>query len=392
MILKAYRYRIYPTAEQKRVFAQHFGSCRFVYNHFLDVRKKAWDQDKQSISGFACKKMLPALKQQYPWLADINSQSLQAAVLNLESAYRRFFKGVCKYPRFHKKHTRQAFTVPQHFILTDGLLRIPKLQSQIKVRMHRQLEGIPKTLTIIKESSGKHYVSVSCECDDPHKFPLSDSQIGVDLGLKNYAVLSTGEKIEHPKWLRQSEMRLARQQRHLAHKQLGSNNRIKARLQVARLHEKVSNQRQDFLHKLSYRLINENQVVSIEGLRVSNMVRNRHLSKAISDSGWGEFARQLQYKAEWYGRTVKVLDTFYPSSKTCSICGVVNKNLKLSHREWGCLKCGTVHDRDHNAAVNIDIIGRDTPEVTPVERRAAAVSILSMRQVRSTKQEALASQ
>lgn len=167
-------------------------------------------------------------------------------------------------------------------------------------------------------------------------------------------------------------------------------NRGRARLQVARLHEKVSNQRKDFLHKLSHRLINENQEVSIECLRVKNMVRNRHLSKSISDSGWGEFARQLHYKADWYGRTVKVLDTFCPSSKGCCVCGFVNKDLTLSERMWVCPNCSTVHDRDHHVAVNIDVIGRDTPEVTPVERRAAAVSILSMRQVRSAKQETLA--
>jgi putative transposase len=389
--LRAYRYRIYPTEDQKRLFEQHFGCCRFVYNHFLALRSEKWQSEQIRLSGFDCKKMLPNIKRQFPWLAGVNSQSLQASVLNLESAYRRFFKGIGRHPRFHKKHSRQAFSVPQHFMMTDGLLRLPKLQSQVRVRMHRPIEGSRRALTVIKESSGKYYISVVCACDI-EALPPADSQVGVDLGLKDYAVVSGGERVEHPKWMKGTEKRLAMLQRRLCRKQKGSKNSAKARLRVAKAHEKVGNQRKDFLHKLSHRLIIENQVVSIEGLRVNNMVRNRHLSKSISDSGWGEFARQLLYKADWYGRTVKVVDTFCPSSKTCSVCGFVNKELKLSQRAWLCPECLTVHDRDHNAAVNIDVIGRDTPEVTPAERRAAAVSILSMRQVRSAKQEALASQ
>ena len=259
------------------------------------------------------------------------------------------------------------------------------------MKQHRPLGGSPKNLTIIKESSGKYYASVVCECE-PKALPASANTVGVDLGLKDLAVLSTGDKIEHPKWLRKSEKRLARKQRRLSRKQKGSSNRQKARLQVACLHERIKNQRKDFLHKLSHRLIIENQVVSIEGLRVRNMVKNRHLARSISDSGWSEFARQLQYKGQWHGRTVKVIGTFVPSSKTCSVCGYVNKELKLSQRVWQCPSCRVVHDRDWNAAVNIDVVGQDMPEVTPVERRAAAQSVLSMKQVRSLKQEALASQ
>ena len=307
MTLRAYRYRIYPTSDQKRVFEEHFGCCRFVYNHFLDLRKTAWEQDKQRVSGFDCKKMLPALKQQFPWLADINSQSLQAAALNLESAYRRFFKGVGEYPRFHKKHSRQAFAVPQHFIIANGLLRIPKLQSQVEVRMHRPLAGSPKTLTVIKEASGKYYVSVVCECDI-QQLPFVETQAGVDLGLKDFTVLSTGEKVSHPKWLQQSEKRLSRLQRGLSRKLKGSQNRAKTRLRVARLHEKVSNQRKDFLHKLSHRLINENQVVSLEGLRVSNMVRNRCLSKVHIRFRMGRVraAGTLQGRVVWpYGESAR---------------------------------------------------------------------------------------
>lgn len=397
-MLKAYRYRIYPTDQQKDFLEQHFGCCRFVYNHFLALRTEKWKNEQVSLSGFDCKKMIPELKRQNPWLAEINSQSLQSAVLNLESAYRRFFKGLGKHPRFHKKHSRQAFSVPQSFVLAGDRLRIPKLKTLIRVKQHRLLVGSPKDLTIIREASGKYYASVVCECESV-ALPVSTCTVGVDLGLKDLAVLSTGEKIEHPKWLRKAEKQLARKQRQLSRKVKGSSNRQKARVQVARIHEHVKNQRQDFLHKLSHRLILENQEVSIEGLRVRNMVKNRRLAKSISDSGWSELARQLNYKAEWCGRTVKVINTFAPSSKACSVCGHINKELKLSQRVWHCPSCLVVHDRDVNAAVNIEVIGRDAPEVTPAERRAAAVSVFSIKQVRSKKhrvgakkQEALVSQ
>ncbi len=359
-----------------------------MYNHFLSLRAGKWKIEKVRVSGFDCKKMLPALKVEHPWLKEVNSQSLQAAVLNLESAYQRFFKGLGKYPKFHKKHSRQAFAVPQHFTITDNQLSIPKLKASIRVKMHRPLGGKPKMLTIIRESSGKYYVSVVCECEIAQLEPV-DAHVGVDLNLGDYAVLSTREKIPHPKWLKESEQKLKFLQRRLSRKVKGSGNRRKIRVRVARLHEKIGNQRSDFLHKLSRKLVNENQVISIEGLQVRNMVKNRHLAKSISDSGWSEFARMIRYKADWYGRTVKVIDTFAPSSKKCSLCGHINKTLKLSQRVWVCPNCKTVHDRDMNAAVNIDRIGRDTPELTPAERTAAVVSVLSMRQVTSKKQEAI---
>lgn len=361
-----------------------------MYNHFLALRCEKWESEKVRLSGFDCKKMLPDLKIEHPWLRGINSQSLQATVLNLESAYQRFFKKLGGYPQFHKKQGRQTFAVPQHFAVSGNRLSIPKLKYDIRVRMHRALLGKPKSLTMIKEASGKYYVSVICECE-VSSLPVVQRETGVDLNLGDYAVLSSGEKIEHPKWLKHSERRLKALQRRLSRKVMGANNRSKARLQVALLHKKISNKRRDFQHKLSHRLISENQVISLEGLRVRNMVRNHHLSKSISDSGWSEFAKMVQYKAAWYGRTVKVIDTFAPSSKQCSICGHINKDLKLSQRVWVCPNCKVVHDRDHNAAVNIELIGRDTPELTPVERRAAAVSVFSIKQVRSKKQEALAS-
>ena len=230
MALRAYRYRIYPTEEQKQFFDHHFGCCRFVYNHFLALRSEKWKSGHISLSGFACKKMLPDLKAEHPWLKDVNSQSLQASVLNLEMAFRRFFRGLGRYPSFHRKHGRQSFLVPQHLSVGDRQITIPKLGTPVKVKMHRPLGGKPKGLTIVRECSGKYYVSIVCECEIPH-LPTVQSTVGIDLNLGDYAVLSSGEKIPHPKWLKTAEHRLIRLQRRLSHKVKGSNNRQKAKKQ-----------------------------------------------------------------------------------------------------------------------------------------------------------------
>lgn len=390
MTVKAYKYRLYPTAAQKIFMDKHFGCQRFVYNHFLALRKEAWEKDKQAISGFECKRQLKALKTENPWLKEVNSQSLQEATLNLEKAYRRFFRRLSSYPSFKKKRDKQSFTVPQHFRLEDGYLYIPKLDTGIVVKAHRKMLGVLKSLSISKTPTGKYFVAIACETVTK-KLPMVGQEIGVDLGLTHFAVLSTKEKIEHPKLLGQSERQLKRLQRNLSGKQKGSRNRGKARLLVARKHEQIANQRKDFLHKLSSRLINENQVICLEDLNVKGMVRNRHLSKAISDSGWGEFIRQIQYKAEWYGRTVKQIPRFHPSSKECSICHFVYSGLTLSQRIWTCSNCGTIHDRDFNASDVIKHVGQDMPKVTPVERMASVTPIMSMKQVSSRRQEARAS-
>lgn len=390
MTYKAFKYRLYPTKAQQVFLDKHFGCSRFVYNHFLALRKETWEKDKLAVSGFDCKKQLRSLKSEYLWLKEVNSQSLQESVLNLDKAYKRFFKKLANYPRFKKKGNKQSFAVPQHFSIETGRVNIPKLVDGIKFKQHRGLIGIPKSLTISKTPSAKYFVSIVCECEI-EKLPPIKQEVGVDLGLTHFATLSTGEKIEHPKVLKRSARQLARLQRSLSRKQKGSNNRLKAKLLVARIHEKIANQRKDFLHKLSSRLINENQVICIEDLNVRGMVKNRCLAKAISDSGWSEVVRQLHYKSDWYGRTVKQIPRFYPSSKECNVCYFVYAGLTLSQRVWTCPNCGTIHDRDDNATKVIKRVGQDMPELTPVEKLAAVTPTLSMKQVSSKKQEAFAS-
>jgi len=390
MTHKAYKYRLYPTKEQAVFLDKHSGCCRFIYNHFLALWRDTWKNSKQSISGFECKRQLKALKIEFPWLKEVNSQSLQESVLNLEKSYRRFFRGLSKYPVFKKKRNRQGFTVPQNFEIEDEHLYIPKLETGIKIKLHRSMSGIPKSLTISKTSTGRYFASITCETVI-EKLPLVEQSVGVDIGLTAFATLSTGEKVEHPRMLKASEKHLKKLQCQMSKKKKGSHNRAKACLRVAILHEKIANQRNDFLHKLSFRLINENQVICLEDLNVKGMIKNSHLSKAISDSGWGEFVRQTKYKAEWYGRTVKQIPMFYPSSKECSVCHFVNSSLELSDRTWTCPNCGIVHDRDENASNVILKVGQDMPELTPVERMAAVTSIMSMKQVNLKKQETLAS-
>ena len=386
IVFKTFKYRLYPNKEQKVFLEKHFGGCRFVYNYFLALRSEKYKTEKKNVSGFECERMLPSLKKEFSWLKEINSQSLQQAVLNLERAFQGFFKKLGGYPCFKKKKGRQSFLVPQHFRIENNKLFIPKLKSGIKIKPHRFPEGTPKTLTISKEPSGKYYASITCEVEiEP--LPKRDSEVGIDLGLEHFATLSTGEKVDYPRFLLKSERKLRSLHRWLSRKKKGSHNREKARLRVARLYEKTRNQRVDFLHKLSKRLISENQAIYLEDLNVKGMVRNRHLSKAISDSGWGEFVRQLGYKSLWYGRTFRQIPRFYPSSKECSICHFVIPRLELSQRSWVCPNCGTVHDRDLNASVVIKQVGQGLPELTPVEKRAST-SVFSMRQVASLKQEA----
>jgi putative transposase len=353
-MFRAYKYRLYPTNSQKELIHKHCGSVRFLYNLALETKTTAYLGNRVNLSRYDLQKQLVELKKELPWLKETNSQSLQSALINLDEAYNKFFKGA-GFPKFKKKSNKGSFSVPQNVIIEDDLLIIPKFKEGIKTVLHRPIKGTIKSATVSVTPTGKYFVSVLCETKEgiPPKAPIKESTtIGVDLGIKDFAVTSEGEVIENPKYLKNNIERLKALQRRASKKQKGSNNRKKANKRVALLHEKIKNQRQDFLHKVSTKLIRENQTIALETLGISNMIKNHNLAQAISDVSWSEFNRMIEYKAEWYGVNVLRIGRFTPSSKSCE-CGVINKDLKLSDRVWKCKSCKSVNERDRLAARNI---------------------------------------
>jgi len=358
MIQKSYRYRIFPNKEQQELLEEHFGSVRFVYNWGLEKKIKAYQKSKKRISCFDLINELVKLKKKkdFQWLNEVNSQSLQMSLRNLDNAFTSFFRKHNKFPRFKsKKNNKNSFQVPQHSKLNNKLT-IPKIPD-IKIKLSRLIEGKIKTATISKTPTNKYFIAILVEENKqlPKKPKITEkTTIGIDLGIKHFATISDGRKIENPKYLKQSEAKLKRHQRWLSRKKRGSNNRIKQRLRVALIQEKITNQRSDFIHKLTYQLTHENQVssIAIEDLAIKNMVKNHHLAKAIVDASWHEFKRQMGYKCDWYGKNLLIIGRFEPSSKICS-CGYVNQELKLSDRKWTCPRCKTEHDRDILASQNI---------------------------------------
>lgn len=357
-INRAYKYRIYPNKAQQDALAQQFGAARFVYNYFLRARIDHYaaykdGAGKKGLTYFDTTAQLTTLKKEpeYTWLRDANSQALQQSLGDLDKAYNNFFNKRAQFPHFKSKRARQSFRVPQGFGIKDGKLNIPKL-SPLKIVLHRPIEGAMKSVTISKTSTGCYYAAILCECELPDPEYRGET-IGIDLGLKDFAVTSDGEHIPAPKYLRKAEKRLRRAQRHHSRCKPGSRGKEKARLVLARQHEHVANQRLDFTHKLSRRLVDENQAIGAESLNVKGMVANHCLAKSISDAGWSEFMRQLAYKGTWYGCQLLRVDRFFPSSKRCHDCGHILDALPLSIREWTCPECGVVHDRDENAAQNI---------------------------------------
>lgn len=395
MINRAYKFRIYPTKAQEQYLARAFGHTRFLYNKLLSEKKEAYEKEKKSITKGQSQSRILTLKEEFPWLKEIHSQTLQGANHNLFSAYERFFKGLGEFPKFKKKGQRNCFSVPQFFQVdpSNNVVSIPKLKTPIKTKFHRSLKSVKKmnSLTISKEPTGKYYVSINVEDEDISSSELK-AEVGIDLGIKSLIVESNGNKVESPSFFRKSEKKLKRLSRKLSKKKIGSKNRNKQRHKVALLHEKIKHQRKDFLHKISARLTNENQVIYLEDLNVKGMIRNRHLSKSIADASWGELCRQLSYKAKWKQRRVVEIGRFEASSQLCSIpsCDYKNTELKLSDREWICPKCGALHDRDVNAARNIEKIGRDTSELKSVEELTSVSSSLK-KQVGPAKQKSLAS-
>jgi len=359
---RAYRYRFYPTSEQASVLARTFGSVRFVYNWALRLRTDAYYQRQERIGYHEASAALTALKQQSEtaWLNDVSSVPLQQALRHLDKAFRTFFEGRAKYPSFHKKHGRQAATYASSAFKWDAQARaltLAKMDASLDIHWSRSFTGTPTTVTISKDTAGRSFVSFLVE-EELEALPVVSATIGVDVGLKDVVVLSTGERVANPRHVRRSERRLAHAQHHLARKQKGSKKREKARLKVAREHARIADQRRDGLPTLTTRLIRENQTICVESLAVKNLVRNHTLAKAISDVGWGELVRQLEYKAAWYGRTLVKIDRWYPSSKRCHTCGHVLDSLPLDVRQWTCPACGVRHDRDINAAQNILAVGR----------------------------------
>jgi putative transposase len=352
---RAYQFRFYPTASQKINLAQTFGCVRFVYNWGLLTRKTAYFQHGESLSYNDLAAGLPNLKHAYPWLAQVSSVPLQQALRHLDRAFVNFFEGRAKSPTFKKKQHEQSATYASTAFRWDGkALTLAKMQVPLDIRWHRSLptDAKPSSVTISKDSANRYFVSILVE-EEIKPLPTTPKMVGLDLGIKSLVALSTGESVGNPRYFAKDEKRLAKAQRRLARKNKGSKNRHKARFKVARLHARIADRRRDYQHKLSTRIVHENQVICVESLAVKNMVKNHSLAKAIADVGWGEFVRQLEYKATWYGRTLVKIDRWYPSSKTCSACKQVLDSLTLDRREWVCPECGVVHDRDTNAAMNI---------------------------------------
>jgi len=359
MTKRAYQYRFYPTPEQAELLARTFGCVRFVYNAVLRWRTDAFFKEQQKVGYPQASARLTAIKKlpETAFLNEVSSVPLQQCLRHQQAAFKSFFEGRARYPAFKsKKHRQSAEFTRSAFRYRDGALFLAKCDEPLAIRWSRPLPCDPATVTVSKDSAGRYFVSCLCEFE-PEALPVTPKTIGIDLGLKDLFVTSEGERTGNPRHTARYAARLAKAQRRLSRKKLGSKNRAKARLKVARIHAKIADCRMDRLHKLSRRLINENQVVCVESLAVKNLIRNPKLSKAIADVGWGELVRQLEYKGEWAGRSIAQIDRWYPSSKRCSSCGHTVASLPLQIRSWTCPECGTEYDRDVNAALNIKAAG-----------------------------------
>ena len=361
-MFESYKYRIYPNKQQEEQIQKTFGCCRFVYNQTLAYKEEIYKKENKSMSKFDCNNYVnQVLKKEYKWLKDVDKFSLTNSVYNMDIAYQNFFKQHSGFPKFKsKKNHKQSYTTNCVYSgrptievsFNENKVKLPKLK-WVKAKVHREFTGKIKSATVSQVPSGKYYVSLLVETE---LVPLESTGcvIGIDLGIKDLLITSDGDKFENIRITQKYENKLAKEQRKLTHKQKGSKNYDKQRIKVARIYEKMYNTRIDYLHKISHRLINENQVIVSENLAVSNMVKNHNLAKSILDCGWYELTRQLQYKSEWNNRQYIKIGRFTKSSQPCNVCGYINTETKnLAVREWVCPNCGTIHDRDINAAINI---------------------------------------
>jgi putative transposase len=376
---------MYPSRKQQDAIRRHIGACRFVYNWALERKIKLYAEEKKAVSWYELNNMLPDLKKEYVWLKDVNAQSLQQAIRRVDLAFNHFFRRLKQgekpgFPKFKSKRIRvQSFDIPQSFTVefSNKRVRLPRI-GQIKTNFHRKFIGTPKRAVVSETTTKKFFISIVLDdcIAPPEKSPFNkESTIGFDLGITHFGTISNAEKIPNPKYLERSILRLKVLQKRLSRKSKNSKNREKARLRIAKTHEKIRNQRMDFLHKISKRLVHENQGIVVESLNVSRMVLNRYLARAINDVGWSTFVTLLQYKCEWYGKTLIRIGRFEPTSKLCSRCGWRNEDLTLSDRNWICQECGTEHDRDINAAINIKKLGLTIyapwePGIEPVNQSA----------------------
>jgi putative transposase len=378
---RAYKYRFYPTAEQKQQLARTFGCARFVYNWGLEVKTEAWQQRQESLNYVDLANLLPVLKTEKPFLAEVSSVVLQQTLRNLSVGFTNFFDRRADYPTFKRRDSRQSVRYATNaFTLHGQVLTLAKQTEPLNIVWSRSLPRDAEIVnaTVSKDKAERYFVSILVKTDI-QPLPKGAGEVGIDVGLTRLATLSNGQKLENPGHLRRQTRRLKIRQRRLSRKVKGSNNRHQARLEVAKVHAKISDARQDHLHQFTSKTINENQVIVVEGLAIAKMMKNHSLAKSIGDAAWGEMFRQLEYKSDWAGRSYVQLDRFFPGSKLCSACGHLLAHLNLSTREWDCPKCTAHHERDENAAKNhlaaglylLKTMRSDAAKVTPTryERR-----------------------